>query len=613
MNSIKVRITVIIAACLLVVTVTFGILSYYQSRSIILDESGRNIMRMSEEINRVFQANMQKQIALVETIAARRIITDNTSWDEKVTGMQKEADRLGFQVFAVVDPDGNAIQFDKEKSKAQLADREYFKTAISGKSTYSDVIISRVTGKPTVIVAVPLKRDGAIKGIFYGVRDGSDLTDLVKDIHYGDSGYVYVINKEGTVIGHKDYNLVLKQFNPIKVSKSDPKLISLADAVQKMIKGGKGIVYYSFNNRDIVSSFCPVTNTDGWTISIAVEHDEFLQGINRLRVFILLIAVVLIITGIILAQILGNKITDPIIAAVNHAEVMAKLDISRDVPEVFLNRKDEIGQLGNAFQRLSDEVRKTITEIIKASHFVASTSSQISTDNQNLSQRTSDQASAIEEIAATIEEASANTRQNSDNAGEARRISDNSLLLARNGGKIVEEAVKSIGEINDSSRKIADIISMINDIAFQTNLLALNAAVEAARAGEQGKGFAVVAGEVRNLAQRTGSAAKEISLLIQDSVDKIESGTDLVNKSGEALKEIIESVSQVSTIVAEMASASDEQRRGIEQINIAVTEMDKMTQQNAALVEETAAASVEMSDQAGDLQSMVSKFIVTAH
>jgi methyl-accepting chemotaxis protein len=610
MNSIKARLTLLILACLFVVSVIFGLLSYYQSRSIILDVSGSSMLRISEEVNQVFQANMQKQIAILETIASRRIITDNTPWDKKIADLQKEADRLGFQAFALIDVNGNAVRFDKQRSKAKLGDRAYFKSAISGKSAYSDVIISRVTGEPTVIVAVPLKINGAVNGVFYGIRDGREISNLIKDVSYGESGYSYVVNKEGTVIGHKNYDLVLKQFNPIKAAKNDPKLLPLAGVVERMTKGEKGTADYFFNNRDIVISFTPVDNTDGWAIAVAVEQSEFLHGVNRLRVIMFVITLVLLALGAVLAYVIGSGITKPVIAAVHHSDVMAKLDISIDVPDILIKRDDEIGQLGKALQQLSVEVRKTITEIIKSSQLVASSSEQISIDNQNLSQRTSEQASALEEIAATIEQANANIRQSSENAGEASRISGTSLELAQSGGKIVEEAVKSIGEINESSRKIADIISMINEIAFQTNLLALNAAVEAARAGDQGKGFAVVAGEVRNLAQRAGAAAKEIGVLIKDSVDKIESGTELVNKSGEALKEIIESVKQVSNIVSEMAASSDEQRRGIEQINIAVTEMDTMTQQNAALVEETAAASEEMSSQAGELQAMVSRFIV---
>lgn len=610
MKSIKVKLTLLIVACLFVVSGIFGILSFFLSKSIILEESGQSMIRISEEINRVFQANMEKQIAILDTLAERRIIDDNTSWEEKIISMQNEAARLGFQAFAFADVNGDAVRFDANRSKAQLADRSYFKTAISGKSTYSDVIISRVTGEPTVIVAVPLKRKGIIKGVFYGVRDGREISNLVKDVRYGESGYAYVVNKKGTVIGHKNYDLVLKEFNPITESKNNPGLLPLAGACEQMIKGERGISYYNFNNRDIVTAYSPIANTDGWSISVAVEQREFLYGINRLRIIMIIISVVILILGALLAYFIGTGITKPVIAAVEHAEEMSRLDIRRDIPDILIKRNDEIGQLGSAFHKLGVEVRHTISGIIKSSQLVASSSEQISIDNQNLSQRTSEQASALEEIAATIEEANANIRQSSDNAGEASRISGQSLELAVSGGRIVEEAVKSIGEINESSRKIADIISMINEIAFQTNLLALNAAVEAARAGDQGKGFAVVAGEVRNLAQRAGAAAKEISVLIKDSVDKIESGTELVNKSGEALKEIIQSVKQVSNIVSEMAAASDEQRRGIEQINIAVTEMDTMTQQNAALVEETAAASEEMSGQAGELQARVARFIV---
>jgi len=233
---------------------------------------------------------------------------------------------------------------------------------------------------------------------------------------------------------------------------------------------------------------------------------------------------------------------------------------------------------------------------------------EIASGNENLSQRTSEQASSLEEIAATVEETNASTRQNAGNAKEANSLAENSSKLAVDGGRVVEQAVLSIGEINNSSKKISEIITMINEISFQTNLLALNAAVEAARAGEQGRGFAVVAGEVRNLAQRSAGAAKEIGTLIKDSIDKIDDGTDLVNKSGDALKEIIISAKQVKDIIAEIAASSDEQSRGIDQITTAVNEMDNMTQQNAALVEETAAASEEMSNQAQELLSMVQKF-----
>ena len=226
---------------------------------------------------------------------------------------------------------------------------------------------------------------------------------------------------------------------------------------------------------------------------------------------------------------------------------------------------------------------------------------QISSGNQNLSQRTSEQASSLEEIASTIEEATATINQNAENAARARDLTDTGVTKSMEGNRIAIEAVSSIIEMNESSKKVADIIAVINEIAFQTNLLALNAAVEAARAGEQGRGFAVVAGEVRNLAQRSGNAAKEIEKLIKDTVGKVETSTELVNKTGNALTEIAEAAKISAQIISEISRGEPGAEAGINQINNAIAEMDNMTQQNASLVEETASASEEMANQAQEL------------
>jgi methyl-accepting chemotaxis protein len=267
-----------------------------------------------------------------------------------------------------------------------------------------------------------------------------------------------------------------------------------------------------------------------------------------------------------------------------------------------------LGILGEALNKSADNLEKLVSEIIVASQNLSQAVQEIARGNENLSQRTSEQASALEEIASTIEETTASSRQNAENAMEANRAAEESSRMGGEGIKVTAETITSINDINLSSKKIGEIISVINEIAFQTNLLALNAAVEAARAGEQGRGFAVVAGEVRNLAQRAGSSAKEIGNLIKDSLDKIDGGTTLVQKSSEALNEIVNSSKKVGRLISEIASASEEQKRGIDQVNIAVTELDNMTQQNAALVEETASASEEMSNQAGELMNMMLRF-----
>lgn len=272
-----------------------------------------------------------------------------------------------------------------------------------------------------------------------------------------------------------------------------------------------------------------------------------------------------------------------------------------------------------AFDKLKQDANATIdklTEVIgkinESATSVNAGANEISQGNADLSQRTEEQASSLEETASSMEEMTSTVKQNADNAKIANDLAVEARGKAQQGGEVVSRAVSSMEEINDASKKIADIIGVIDEIAFQTNLLALNAAVEAARAGEQGRGFAVVAGEVRNLAQRSAEAAKEIKELIRDSVNKVEDGSALVNESGETLKEIVSSVEKVSQMVADISVASDEQSSGIEQVNKAISQMDEMTQQNAALVEQASAAGESMAEQASSMKSLLGFFTVDA-
>jgi methyl-accepting chemotaxis protein len=273
------------------------------------------------------------------------------------------------------------------------------------------------------------------------------------------------------------------------------------------------------------------------------------------------------------------------------------------------------GDFQGEFSELCESVNTTlgklsymVTEIRGTSSSIASAAGEISQGNTDLSQRTEEQASSLEETASSMEELTGTVRQNADNARQANQLASSAREEAGKGGEVVGKAVEAMAEINAASKKIADIIGVIDEIAFQTNLLALNAAVEAARAGEQGRGFAVVAAEVRNLAQRSASAAKEIKSLIKDSVEKVDEGSKLVDQSGATLAEIVSAVKKVSDIVAEIASASQEQATGIDQVNKAVMQMDEVTQQNAALVEQAAAASESLDEQARGLDDLMTFF-----
>jgi len=251
-----------------------------------------------------------------------------------------------------------------------------------------------------------------------------------------------------------------------------------------------------------------------------------------------------------------------------------------------------------------------VSRVRMGTQTIASASSEVATGSMDLSTRTEQQASSLEETASSMTELTSTVRQNNENATQARKLADEASNVAVRGGATVSEVVQTMGAINESSRKIVDIIGVIDGIAFQTNILALNAAVEAARAGEQGRGFAVVAGEVRNLAHRSAAAAKEIKELIGNSVERVEEGSRLVGEAGVTMEEVVNSVRRVTSIIGEIAVATGEQRDGIEQISDAITQMDSVTQQNAALVEEAAAAAEALQQQAASLEEAVSVFKV---
>jgi len=316
-----------------------------------------------------------------------------------------------------------------------------------------------------------------------------------------------------------------------------------------------------------------------------------------------------IVVGIGLAAFLGMLLVRSIVstlnAAVNIADRIASGELGN---QVRVDNNDELGRLMEALKRMDLKLVEIVGGVRGSADAVGSAARQLSHGNDDLSQRTQEQAAALEETASSMEEMTATVKQNADNARQANQLAVGAREQAEKGGSVVQRAIGAMGEINASSRKIADIISVIDEIAFQTNLLALNAAVEAARAGEQGRGFAVVATEVRSLAQRSASAAKEIKDLINDSVDKVKVGSELVDESGQTLSEIMESVKKVTDIVAEIAAASEEQSAGIEQVNNAVTQMDNVTQQNAALVEEASAASKSMEQQSATLVTQIGYF-----
>ena len=314
---------------------------------------------------------------------------------------------------------------------------------------------------------------------------------------------------------------------------------------------------------------------------------------------------VALLFGALFAWALTRSITRPIADAVSAADAVAQGDLSR---QVVADGGDEMARLMRSLGTMTSNLRTLVGQVRSSTDSIGTASSEIATGNQDLSTRTEEAASSLQETASSMEQLTGTVRQSADAANQANQLASSAAEVAARGGAVVSQVVSTMDEINASSRKIADIIGVIDGIAFQTNILALNAAVEAARAGEQGRGFAVVATEVRNLAQRSAEAAKEIKALIGVSVDRVENGSRLVSAAGTTMSEIVGSVQRVSNIIAEITAGASEQSDGIGQVNVAVGHLDQMTQQNAALVEQSAAAAQSLREQAARLSQVVGSF-----
>jgi methyl-accepting chemotaxis protein len=332
--------------------------------------------------------------------------------------------------------------------------------------------------------------------------------------------------------------------------------------------------------------------------AIAAAHDRS----TRLVVLLSVLAAAL---GGVGAWLITRSITAPLSAAVGVAETVAAGDLGTQFSSY---PADEVGDLMRSLQSMNGSLSNVVSEVQQGTSAITTASSEIAAGNLDLSSRTEQQASSLEETAASMEELTSTVRQNADNASQANTLAQAASEVAVRGGAIVGRVVDTMSSIDASARKIVDIIGVIDGIAFQTNILALNAAVEAARAGEQGRGFAVVASEVRNLAQRSAGAAKEIKALIGDSMTQVNAGTTLVQQAGATMDDVVSSVARVTDMMAEITSASHEQRLGIDQVNEAIAQMDQVTQQNAALVEEAAAAAASMQEQAARLAQAAGGF-----
>jgi len=442
-------------------------------------------------------------------------------------------------------------------------------------------------------------------------------SDYVRKIRYGKDGKDYLwINDFTPVVIMHPYTTSLEGKNVGKMLDKSGKNF-FAEMVDVCTKKGSGYVSYMWqwkDQKDVIEpkiSYVKAYKPLGWIVGTGLYVKEVEEQVadELFMIYIKLIGtLILLIAGITLVIFLFTRtIRIQIAQCVAVTKHLADGDFTK---RIGITAKDEVGTLSMAIDHSIDNLESLILEVVNMSNSLAAALEAIAKGNNDLSSRTANQASALEEIDATLKETTAGVRANTASSAQASAMSEQSSATAESGGKIVVEAMNAIHNVNAFSHRIEEIISVINEISFQTNLLALNAAVEAARAGEQGRGFAVVAGEVRNLAQRSGTAAKEIGTLINESLSHVDSATALADKSSKALLEIQSSVQNVSSLFSVIAQASKDQETGLNQISTAISEMNALTQHNAALVEQTASAGEEIASQAQMMLALVEKFKV---
>ncbi|MCO5396629.1 methyl-accepting chemotaxis protein [Ralstonia soli] len=475
----------------------------------------------------------------------------------------------------------------------------YKQAADARRPVVTQPFVGATTGGALVVMfAVPIIRDGVLKGVVGGSVSMDTVKANIKAIRPTPASFGFLVNSSGKIVVHPVDKLALKPATDVSVALTANTLSALANALvppEVEIDGATKLLFRQ-----------EIKGTD-WGLVIALDKSDAMAGMRSL--------VLSSIGGLIAVAVVAALIVGAITS-----RAFRRLSTIRDAMDdigsgdgdltkrLSCDGEDEIAHIARSFNSFADKLTVVLKQIRSGSDSVRSAAQEIAAGNADLSSRTEEQASSLEQTAASMEELTSIVRQNADNARQTSGLALSASSVAARGGEVIGQVVQTMEGINKSSQRIADITGVIESIAFQTNILALNAAVEAARAGEQGRGFAVVASEVRNLAQRSAGAAKEINALIQDSVDRVTNGSALVDSAGATMADVVAAVKRVSDIMVEISAASDEQSAGIEQVNQAVNQMDQVTQQNAALVEEAAAAAESLTEQAKQLNEAVGAF-----